>query len=432
MSLNRLRHLLRLSLYSLALHWLRSLLTMLSVVLGVASVIVMLAVGEAARYEAVRQIQELGAANILVRSMKAPDDKNLDEDENAFRLFGITPADKTRITETIPTVVSVVPIRQYSKEVRYHERKADCRIVSVEPSYQTLNNIVTGRGRFITQRDNEEFDNVAVLGAAIAADLFPVEDPLGKAIQISGGGLSESLQYFRVVGVTEHKEVSTGTGSAVGGQDYNRDIYIPFETDRVRIGQELVSAKSGNFKVERVDITQLTVIVDRMEHVKETAKLIESTMEQFHQKKDYEVIVPLELIEQAEKAQRLFSRVLGAIAGISLVIGGIGIMNIMLATVTERTREIGIRRALGAKRRDIGQQFLVETMTLSSLGGLAGIAAGIGLCLVVSNFFNFKTIIAPYAAVLAFAVSLIVGLIFGTYPAYRAAKMDPIEALRHE
>src|SRR6516164_6897414 len=191
MSFNRLRHLIRLSIYSLALHWLRSLLTMLSVVLGVASVIVMLAVGEAARYEAVRQIQELGAANILVRSIKPADDKNLDEDENAFRLFGISPADKARISETIPTVVSVVPIRQYSKEVRYHERKADCRIVSVLPSYQTLNNIETARGRFITQRDNDEVDNVAVLGAAIATELFPVEDPLGKAIQIGGGGLTE-------------------------------------------------------------------------------------------------------------------------------------------------------------------------------------------------------------------------------------------------
>ena len=432
MSFTRLIHLLRLSVYSLALHWLRSLLTMLSVVLGVASVIVMLAVGEAARYEAVRQIQELGATNILVRSAKPADDKNKDEDENAFLLFGITHADVRRIKETIPTVVTVMPIRQFTKDVRHLEQKAECRVVSVLPNYESLNNIRISRGRFITQRDNEEFDNVAVLGATAAADLFPVEDPLGKTIQISGGGLSESIQYFRVIGVTEFRAVSTGAGSSIGGQDYNRDIYIPFETDRVRIGQELVSAKSGNFKVERIDISQLTVVVDRMDHVKETAQVIDSTMEQFHQKKDYEVVVPLELIEQAEKAQRLFSRVLGAIAGISLLIGGIGIMNIMLATVTERTREIGIRRALGAKKRDIGQQFLVETMTLSSIGGLLGIVAGVILCLIVSHFFDFKTILAPWAAILAFAVSLTVGLIFGTYPAYRAARMDPIEALRHE
>jgi putative ABC transport system permease protein len=428
----RFIHLLRLSLQSLALHWLRSLLTMLSVVLGVASVIVMLAVGEAARYEAVRQIQELGAANIILRSIKPADDKNKDEDENAFLRFGISAADMQRISETIKTVVSVTPIRQYSKDVRHHDRIAECRVVSVLPNYESLNNIQIARGRFITELDNENFENVAVLGPTAAAELFPVEDPIGKTVQIGAGGYDGGLQYFRVVGVTEPKAVTTGAGSAVGGQDYNLDVYIPFETDRLRIGQELISFKSGTYKIERIDISQLTVIVDRMEHVRETAEVIDLTMAQFHPRKDYEIIVPLELIEQAEKAQRLFSRVLGAIAGISLLIGGIGIMNIMLATVTERTREIGIRRALGAKQRDIGQQFLVETMTLSSLGGLLGILTGILLSWIVKTFFGFQTILTPWAALLAFAVSLVVGLIFGTYPAYRAARMDPIEALRHE
>jgi putative ABC transport system permease protein len=426
MSFTRFLHLLRLSLQSLALHWLRSLLTMLSVVLGVASVIVMLAVGEAARYEAVRQIQELGAANIILRSIKPADDKKLDEDENAFLLFGITPADKQRIAETIPTVKSVIPVRQFNKDVRYHEHVAECRIVSVLPSFATLNNIQLGRGRFITEFDNANFDNVAVLGAAAATELFPIEDPIGKSIQL------DEKNYFRVVGVTRHKEVSTGTGSSLGGQDYNHDVYIPFETDRVRIGQELMTFKSGTFKVERIDISQLTVIVDRMEDVKRTAEVIELMIDQFHPRKDVEVIVPLELIEQAEKAQRLFTMVLGAIASVALLVGGIGIMNIMLATVTERTREIGIRRALGAKRADISRQFLVETMTLSSLGGLIGILLGVLLSWIVSRFFGFPTILKPWAAVLAFAVSLIVGLIFGTYPAYRAARMDPIEALRHE
>src|SRR6516165_3391242 len=220
MSFTRLRHLLRLSVYSLALHWLRSLLTLLSVVLGVASVIVMLVVGEAARYEAVRQIQELGAANILLRSVKPSDDKKRDEDENAFLLFGITPADAKRIADTIPTVVSIMPVRQYTKDVRYHAQVAECRVVSVLPNFATINNVQIGRGRFITQRDNDNFDNVAVLGAAAAAELFPVEDPLGKSIQISGGGLSQSLQYFRVIGVTKHRTVSTGAGNALGGQDY--------------------------------------------------------------------------------------------------------------------------------------------------------------------------------------------------------------------
>jgi putative ABC transport system permease protein len=235
-----------------------------------------------------------------------------------------------------------------------------------------------------------------------------------------------------VVGVTARKALATGTGTSLGGQDFNRDVYIPFETDRVRIGPVLTQFKSGNIKLERLEISQLTVVVDHMDHVKSTAEIIRLTLDQFHPDKDTELVVPLDLIEQAEKAQRLFTYILGAIAGISLLVGGIGIMNIMLATVTERTREIGIRRALGAKRRDVAWQFLVETITLSSVGGLLGIGLGVLLSYLVSHSFGFPAILSAWAVVLAFTVSVVVGLVFGTYPAYSAARLDPIEALRHE
>jgi putative ABC transport system permease protein len=187
-----------------------------------------------------------------------------------------------------------------------------------------------------------------------------------------------------------------------------------------------------SFKIEKFELSQMTVAVDSMDHVKQTAEIIQSTLDQYHTKKDVEITVPLDLLERAEKTQRIFTLVLGAIASISLIVGGIGIMNIMLATVTERTREIGIRRALGAKRRDVAWQFLAETMTLSSLGGFLGVGLGIGLSFVVTSFFHFPTIIRAWSTLLAFAVSVIVGLVFGTYPARRAALMDPIEALRHE
>jgi putative ABC transport system permease protein len=419
-------HLLRLSLYSVAVHWLRSTLTILSIVLGVASVIIMLAVAEAARFEAVRQIEELGASNIIVRSVKPLERKHQSEDDSLFLYYGLTEADMARIAETIPSVQSVTPVREFPMDVRYRDHKVEARVVSVMPNYQQLNRIKLLRGRFITDTDNAEFENVVVLGPDIAERLFPVEDPLGKTVRIAEN------HYYRVVGVSERRAITSGTGSALGGQDYNRDVYIPFETGRVRFGPVLTQFKSGTIKLERIEISQLTVVVDDMKHVKETAEIIQLTLDQYHPDKDTEMTVPLELIEQAEKAQRIFTLILGAIAGISLVVGGIGIMNIMLATVTERTREIGIRRALGAKRRDVAWQFLVETMTLSSVGGLLGIALGVGLSYGVTHTFGFPAILRVWSVLLAFCVSLAVGLIFGTYPAYRAARMDPIEALRHE
>jgi putative ABC transport system permease protein len=426
MPVHRLLHLLRLSLQSVFLHRLRSTLTMLGVVLGVGSVIVMLAVGEAARCEAVRQIQELGAANVIVRSVKPLEQKNKGDDDSLLLTYGLTQADRERIARTIPTVVSVTPVREFPMDVRFHDRKVEARVVSVLPDYQALNRLRLARGRFLTDRDNEEFENVAVLGAEMAEKLFPVEDPLGKSVRIAEN------HYYRVVGVTERKAVTTGTGTSLGGQDYNRDVYIPFETDRVRFGPVLTQFKSGTIKLEKIEISQLTVVVDRMGHVKKTAEVIRLTLDQFHPDQATELTVPLDLIEQAEKAQRIFTLVLGAIASVSLVVGGIGIMNIMLATVTERTREIGIRRALGAKRRDIAWQFLVETLTLSSVGGLLGVGVGVAMALLVTTRFGFPTILRTWSVLLAFGVSLVVGLVFGTYPAVRAARLDPIEALRHE
>jgi putative ABC transport system permease protein len=307
-------------------------------------------------------------------------------------------------------------------DVRFQDRKIEARVVSVTPPYQALNRLHLLRGRFVTDRDNEVFENVVVLGAEVAARLFPVEDPIGKSIRIAEDS------YYRVVGITDEKAVVTGPG----GQNYNRDVYIPFETDRVRFGSVLTQYKSGSIKLEKIDISQLTVVVDDMGHVKKTAEVIQSTLDQFHPDKDTEITVPLDLIERAEKTQQVFTLVLAAIAGISLIVGGIGIMNIMLATVTERTREIGIRRALGAKRRDIAWQFLVETLTLTGVGGLLGVGVGIGLALTVTMRFGFPTILRPWSVLLAFGVSLATGLVFGIYPAYRAAGLEPIEALRHE
>ena len=423
MALGRSFHLVRLSLQSLVLHKLRSTLTMLGIVLGVASVMVMLAIGEAARFEAVQQIQLLGAANIIVRSAKPPDDGKPDPDQRIFT-YGITRADVDRLSVTLPTLRNVTPQREYRREIRHGEQKIEGRVVAALPGYQAMNGLVLSRGRFLSQTDNDRVENVAVLGAETAETLFPLQDPLDQAICL------EDSTYYRIIGVTSKRAASGKVGSSLAAQDYNRDVYIPFETDRIRNGSVLVQVKAGTFTVERLEVSQITVEVDRTEHVQQTAALIRGTLEQFHPRKDYEIIVPFDLLERAERAQWFFTLVLGAIGSISLVVGGIGIMNIMLATVTERTREIGIRRALGAKRRDIAWQFLVETLVLTSLGGLLGIGLGLGLVYAVAAFFTLPTILAPGSTLLAFGVSLVVGLTSGTYPAIRAARMDPIEALR--
>jgi putative ABC transport system permease protein len=241
--------------------------------------------------------------------------------------------------------------------------------------------------------------------------------------------LGQTRSYV-VIGVTEPKTLAAGADGR--DADYTRVMFIPFATDRVRIGKELVTFKATGYQFEKVEISQLTVTVDNVANVPKTAAVIQSLIDQFHPRKDVTVTVPLDLLQKAEQTQRLFTLILGAIAGVSLVVGGIGIMNIMLATVTERTREIGVRRALGAKRRDIANQFLVETLALTCGGGLLGVGLGIGLAHLVSDGFGLPAIIRVWSPVLAFGVSVAVGLASGIYPARRAALLDPIEALRHD
>jgi putative ABC transport system permease protein len=274
--------------------------------------------------------------------------------------------------------------------------------------------------------------------------LFPYESPINKAIQID-------KDFYVVKGVTRERAASGNIGGSFTGQDYNNDVYIPLETLRVRIGDQVLTSKSGSREGEIVQLSQLTVTVGNIGQVEETADIIKILLQKFHKLEDYSIIVPKELLKQAEVLQTMFRVLSVVIAGISLLVGGIGIMNIMLATVTERTRVIGIRRALGAKRRDIIQQFLSETMVLSAVGGLLGVLAGllcgfgVGSVRWLMNHFlphymkdlpdviqNLVPIIAPWSVAVAFVISVLVGIVFGLYPAQRAAMMDPIDALRHE
>jgi putative ABC transport system permease protein len=419
---------LRLGLKSLMLHKLRSGLTALGLIFGVAAVISMLAVGEGASRDAQRRIEELGATNIILRSVKPSDDAQAASGRPAPLIlrYGLKYADYERIVETVPTIKQVLPVREIRKQIRSVESAFDGRIVGTTHEYAEFNHLKVARGRFLERSDDTLYRNYAVLAHATAEALFPYQDPIGETIALGSDA-------YKIVGVTGERASTAASGGGFAGQDYNRDVYIPLNTCRLRFGERIIDFRSGRFSAEETELTQLTIQVQSTYEVTPTAHVLTASYEPYHPEKDVQMIVPYDLLEQARRSARQFSIILGTIASISLLVGGIGIMNIMLATVTERTREIGIRRALGAKRRDIIQHFLIECVLLSGVGGLAGVLLGIWIPRIIVYFVpDQKTIITPQSVALAFGISVGVGILFGIYPARRASLMDPIDALRHE
>ncbi len=423
-SITRSLAMLRTAMRGVLMHKLRSMLTVLGLVFGVASVIVMLAVAEGASRQAQRQIEALGVNNIIVRSVK-PTSSESDINIRSFeQSYGLTYNDLRRIRETITSVVEVTPLREFPQEARYGAQSLTGRLVGVHPSYFATNRIPLARGRFLEPADLEHRRNVCVIGEEIAIKIFRGKSPLGKSIQVG------NQHFFRIVGVQGYKTPSAGVGSSLSAEDLNRDVVIPLTTDRSRIGDVIERREQGSFSRQRLELSQITVeVVDRYQ-VRATAAALEGLLAKFHPDGDYALTVPLDLLEQAQATQRIFNFVLGATAAISLLVGGIGIMNIMLATVSERTREIGIRRALGAKQSDIILQFLIETASLSLFGTGVGVIAGVATPSWVGYLSGMETVITPWSIIIASTVSLAVGIVFGIYPARQAARLDPIEALR--
>jgi putative ABC transport system permease protein len=418
---------LKLGLKSLLLHKLRSGLTVLGIVFGVAAVISMLAVGEGSSRDQQERLQALGAVNLIYRSVKPSEESQASTGARPGRMilnYGLKYEDYDRLLETVPTITKALPIREIKKEVRRLNRAIEGRIVGTTHLYADFNRLRIDKGRFLSQADNEHFENYVVIGAQVAAKLFPYEDPLGDSIKLGS-------DYYTVVGVTAPRSATVAIGG-FAAQEYDRDVYIPLNTCRMRFGDRLIDNRAGTFSAEETQLTQITMQVDNVNDVRPTAPIVEAAVKPWHPKKDVELVVPLDLIEEAERLARQWSLVLGTIASISLLVGGIGIMNIMLATVTERTREIGIRRALGAKRKDITEQFLIESVVLSGVGGLLGVCVGVAIPFIIVYLYKMKVFVTPASVALSFGISVLVGILFGLYPAMRAAKMDPIEALRHE
>jgi putative ABC transport system permease protein len=392
--------------------------------------------GEGSMQDALEDIKRLGATNIIVRSVKPPDEISTQQRTNVA-MYGIT-QDDYDLFGTIPTVIRIVPMRIiFPKPVYRDEYMWNSRIVATTPQYQDINDFPMAAGRFLVNKDNEEMQNVCVLGSNVAARLFPAGSPIDQAILI------EKFNYV-VVGVVSERMPTGGTGGSQAAEEFNNDVYIPIGTMQGRFGQRVFVRQSGSRSGEQVEYSQVTLTVADTDQVRPAGEAIKTILERFvdgrpaHPKKDTELTVPLDKLEQAEREKDRFTMLLAIIGGISLVVGGIGIMNIMLATVTERTREIGIRRALGAKRRDITMQFLIEAVVQTTIGGLIGVSLGLliiyALPPAAQHLAEMKipAKLHEMSIFLSLMSAVLVGVLFGLYPAYRAALLDPIEALRHE
>ena len=368
------------------------------------------------------QIRKLGSDNIILTSMKSAEEEQASTTHSHMSIYGLTYEDYRRLSESFKNIRQTAPAKLMRKDSRLRERAMELRVVGATPAWFHLVPRELVAGRVILQSDQDKRSPVAVLTEFGARKLLATENTIGQTLRIGGS-------QFEVIGIIKSE---SGQAGNIQIPDQDIDVYIPLEVSQRYFGDIFAKRTAGTDEREKVELHQIIVQVDDPKNAEIVGAGIERMLGMFHKKKDYAVSVPLALLKQAEATKRTFNIVLGSIAGISLLVGGIGIMNIMLASVTERTREIGIRRAIGAKRKQIIVQFLIETVVLSTTGGLIGLGIGVLIPALIRYFSGMPTVITMNGVLLPLFVSMAIGIVFGIYPAMNAAKVDPIIALRHE
>jgi len=400
---------------SLRDHKFRSFLTMLGIIFGTASVITMVSIGEGAKKQAMAKYQDLGVSNIIIRE-KDMTDSDLEQMRIKFSQ-GLSMEDTRVISDIVPGVLGIAPQSETKLDALFEDRSSKANVIGVTPDVTDILNYRLEKGSFITDDHYLRQLKVCILGANIARELFNFEDPLGRNIKLGD-------QWFEVAGVLKTKALFTETVGELAARDLNNDVYIPLSTFGKRIPKLNPLAS---------ELKQVTVKLTGSESLIETAAVIRSILKRRHfNNDDFSIVIPYELMEQEKREARIYNLLLASIAAISLIVGGIGIMNIMLASVLERTREIGIRRAIGARRSDIMRQFISEAIAMSITGGLIGVFTGIFLSVGIALFTEVRTNLTLYSIFIAFTFSVIVGVTFGWLPAKRAAELRPIESIRQE
>ncbi len=392
-------------------HKVRTLVTLLGMIFGVGAVISMLAIGKGAERQALGMIDALGLRNVIVEAIPQAEERLTEIREESL---GLTLRDLEVAVDTLPQVVRHAVVKQITVfSVLTDSGRSDAEVLGVSPSYFEMSDLRLRAGRMFDETDNEHFAQVCVIGAQTAADLFGTADPVGRRVKVNH-------LWLDVIGLLEPRELEQEEFEGVPLASPQNRVYLPLQTARYRFRFGAMEDQLDAFHLEVRDSDEISSVAATLAHMLETRHggIV-----------DYRLIVPQALLEQHRQTQRIFDIVMSSIAGISLLVGGIGIMNIILATVLERTREIGIRRAIGAKQADIKRQFLIEAFTISLLGGLIGIVLGFGLAWGIASWSGWPFAWSLIAPIVAVSVCTLVGLAFGLYPAIQAARLDPIEAL---